>query len=595
MIEAGNYEIGIANVDGQTLDDIVLLTIAQTTETIEVSGEAPPAAPGAAKLDRQELQRMPGTGGDVVRALTAMPGVVNLQMPLGYSGVVIRGSSPQDSKVLVDDFEIPVLFHNIGFRAVVPAEAIAVARLHPGRLRRRLRPRVVGHRRRSTTRAGSDERTTQAEVSLIDGGLLAQGTLGPKTRYMFGLRRSTIDFVLPSIIPDSVDLSLTTVPSYYDEQFRIDHELNEKWTLRCRASARRHVRAATRRRTTTPDKRFFNRTRFMRLTAAARYHDGPWTANLALSGPRAGVHVRGRAVPADRRHGSRRSRRAPRSCARGRRRSGSRTSSGAPAPRRRSAATSIDIALPRERREGEPIAALRSEGHLAQLQRARLDPRLRGVDVGDARTSIRAMRATTGAARRRVRASRRESRSQPRGEIQVKLTPTLTARLPSGAYRRPPEFQTENLYTNIEAEHSTQIDRRPAVRAAATACACRRSAYYTDRTQLITRDDDGTTRQQRPRHDRTAPSCSRRIAAARGSRWLSYSYSHSTRVDHPGEPERLFTFDQPHSLNAAASWKRQALAARRSVPAVLGPAVHAGDRRRCSTAIATSTSRSTAR
>ena len=45
-----------------------------------------------------------------------------------------------------------------------------------------------------------------------------------------------------------------------------------------------------------------------------------------------------------------------------------------------------------------------------------------------------------------------------------------------------------------------------------------------------------------------------RIAAVRGSAG-SYSYSHSTRVDHPGDERRLFTYDQPHSLNAAASWK----------------------------------------
>jgi hypothetical protein len=37
--------------------------------------------------------------------------------------------------------------------------------------------------------------------------------------------------------------------------------------------------------------------------------------------------------------------------------------------------------------------------------------------------------------------------------------------------------------------------------------------------------------------------------------WLSYSLSHSTRVDLPGQEERLFTYDQPHSLNAAASWQ----------------------------------------
>ena len=192
IVEAPGFNPSIATAASLALDDIVMLTIEQTNEPIEVSGEAPAEAPGAAQLDRQELQRVPGTGGDVVRALTVMPGVVNLQIPLGYSGVVIRGSSPQDSKVLIDDFEIPVLFHNIGFRAVVPAEAIETLDFIPGGF-------DVGYGRASsgivslTTRPGSDERTTQAEVSFIDGGLLAQGRIDKKTRYMFGVRRSTID------------------------------------------------------------------------------------------------------------------------------------------------------------------------------------------------------------------------------------------------------------------------------------------------------------------------------------------------------------------------------------------------------------------
>ncbi len=52
--------------------------------------------------------------------------------------------------------------------------------------------------------------------------MLAQGTLGERTKSMMGFRRSTIDLVLPSIIPAGADLSLTTVPSYYDGQLRID-------------------------------------------------------------------------------------------------------------------------------------------------------------------------------------------------------------------------------------------------------------------------------------------------------------------------------------------------------------------------------------
>ena len=36
---------------------------------------------------------------------------------------------------------------------------------------------------------------------------------------------------------------------------------------------------------------------------------------------------------------------------------------------------------------------------------------------------------------------------------------------------------------------------------------------------------------------------------------MSYTYAHSRRVDHPGDESRLFSYDQPHNLNAAASWR----------------------------------------
>src|SRR5262249_12451689 len=38
--------------------------------------------------------------------------------------------------------------------------------------------------------------------------------------------------------------------------------------------------------------------------------------------------------------------------------------------------------------------------------------------------------------------------------------------------------------------------------------------------------------------------------------WLSASLSRSTRIDYPGAMERLFDYDQPVTINAAASWKK---------------------------------------
>ena len=147
-----------------------------------------------------------------------------------------------------------------------------------------------------------------------------------------------------------------------------------------------------------------------------------------------------------------------------------------------------------------------------------------------------------------------KSRSQPRGELEVKLAEDVTARLSAGAYRRPPEFQTEILETSS----------RPSARSR-TSSACSTSRARASRVQaldLLHRSLEADhaqhgrlARQQRPRHDERRRAARDAIAAGRGSAGCSYSYSHSTRVDHPGERERLFTYDQPHSINAAVSWK----------------------------------------
>ncbi|MGE3455048.1 MAG: carboxypeptidase regulatory-like domain-containing protein [Kofleriaceae bacterium] len=551
IVESRGHGVGLANVTGRSLDDIVLLTEAQTSETIEIEGNAPAASPGAAQLDRQELQRVPGTGGDVVRALTVMPGVVNLQIPLGYSGVVIRGSSPQDSKVLIDDFEVPVLFHNIGFRAIVPAETIASLDYIPGGF-------DVAYGRASsgivllTTRPGSEQRTTQAEISVIDGGLLAQGMIGDRTRYMVGLRRSVIDFLLPSIIPDSVDLSLTTVPRYWDEQLRIDHQLSSKWDLTLSNVGTDDIFELYATKDDDADtKRFFNRTRFMRLTGAARYKDGPWQANLALSGLLqefrfdAGIYQRVRFVTPVVTPRAEVSKSMPKAA-------GLTDVVWRAGAEAQVGYADIDLALPVERREGEPYPPIDFKDTAVQFNGSVWTPNFATWSAIAANLDPR-IRVTTGV-RAEYFGRGEEFSVQPRGELSVKLTKPLTLRLAAGAYRRPPEYQSEYLEKHLKAERSKQTilglqyEPREGLR-------LQGSVYYTDRTSLITHNMDNTL----GNNGWGTTTGAEALATYRGGpwfAWLSYSYSHSTRVDRPGAKRRLFDFDQPHSLNAAASWKR---------------------------------------
>jgi outer membrane receptor protein involved in Fe transport len=142
---------------------------------------------------------------------------------------------------------------------------------------------------------------------------------------------------------------------------------------------------------------------------------------------------------------------------------------------------------------------------------------------------------------------------QPRGELQIKLPAQLTARFTAGLYTRPPEYQSEVLTKQLDAERATQAiaglmyEPRDGVRVQG-------SVYYTDRDRLIVHDEMGGLVND-GRGTTTGAELLATYRTADWFTWLSYSYSHSTRIDHPGDARRLFDYDQPHSLNAAASWK----------------------------------------
>jgi hypothetical protein len=549
IVLADGYGAALGTATEGASDDIVLLADAQVSETIEVKGERPPQAQGATTLDRETLQRMPGARNDVMQTLSAMPGVASYPLPLGESGVVIRGSSPQDSKILIDDFEVPMLYHYVGFRSVVPSDAIDTLEYVPGGF-------DVAYGRASsgivslTTRAGDDKRGQQFETSAGELGVLAQGTFH-RGRYMVAFRRSAIDLVLPYMIPDDVDLALTTVPRYYDGQLRIDYALSDRWTLRLSGLGSDDAMELYASRDKNPDKRFLDRGRFLRLTASAHYHDGPLTAKLAVSGiAQQSIFERGLYQHID-------------------------VSSPALTTRAEVARSAehwgglsdvlwrtgfevvtarhhLDLAAPGERREGEPPAAddpmdtsTSYTGH---------------VDTGD----VAGWTNAAAALDERVKASvgvrvdaytrANDLAVQPRGELAFTLTDKLVARVSGGAYSRPAEYKTELLDPTLEAERSRQVmggvryEPTDGVRVQA-------SLYYTQRTNLITRD---LTTGELSNDGHGASYGGELLATlSRGPwfGWLTYAYSHSTRVDAPTGMSRLFDYDQPHSLNAAASYR----------------------------------------
>jgi outer membrane receptor protein involved in Fe transport len=90
------------------------------------------------------------------------------------------------------------------------------------------------------------------------------------------------------------------------------------------------------------------------------------------------------------------------------------------------------------------------------------------------------------------------------------------------------------------------------------------SLYYTDRDNLIARDTMTGALGNTGRGTTYGAELLATYKQGPWFAWLTYAYSHSTRIDAPGMDGRLFDYDVPHSLNAAASyrWKHWQVGAR---------------------------------
>ena len=181
------------------------------SEVIRVSGRPPSGPP--LHLDTAAVRTQPGAGNDVLRALQSLPGVA--RTPFGLGGLALRGTAPRDTKVYLDDIEVPLLDHFGGIASFLPTAAVDEVTLEPGGASVRY-GRGLGGVAIVTSRTGrGDDWRVGGEISLISAGALAEGPGPLKGSWLVGVRRSYFDALIGAA---GVDLVL--VPRYGDAQLR---------------------------------------------------------------------------------------------------------------------------------------------------------------------------------------------------------------------------------------------------------------------------------------------------------------------------------------------------------------------------------------
>lgn len=207
-------------------------------EEVTVRGTRPPREVTKRTLEQRELNRIPGTGGDALRAIQNLPGIARAP---GLAGLlIVRGAAPQETGTYVDGTFVPIIYHFGGLSSVIPTEMLDHIDFYPGNFSTYFGrhtggvidvgvkdPAVKKEPRSAFDPARAGVRAL-VQADLIDARTVVQGPVGD-TGWNFAVagRRSYVDVWLKPAL-EQLGSGVTTAPVYYDYQVMLQRDWDRK-------------------------------------------------------------------------------------------------------------------------------------------------------------------------------------------------------------------------------------------------------------------------------------------------------------------------------------------------------------------------------
>lgn len=250
---------------------------------IESRAEQPPERVKSTSMSAEEIQTAPGTQGDPLRALQNLPGVA--RSPGGLGILVLRGASPNQSRVFMGGHALPRAFHSLAISSVVPAAAIDRMEFVPSNFDARFGDATGGVVLLHPAQLQREGVHGYGRLDLLGGGAVASGPL-KKGAYLVAAQRGWADGVLRLVERVNPALNLL-MPRYYDYQAFFEYPVARRGTLVARAlgagdriQARMLDPNASELRATTG---FEVVSQFHRADLSYRVRHGPWSFWLTPS------------------------------------------------------------------------------------------------------------------------------------------------------------------------------------------------------------------------------------------------------------------------------------------------------------------------
>jgi len=167
-------------------------------------------------LQSAEIELIPGNFGDPIKVVRNLPGVARPYF--ASPAIIVRGSSPEDTRVYVDGVLVPLIYHFGGLRSIIPIGMIDSIDFLPGNFSAYYGQSMGGVLDVKLKRLRPDAVHGYTDVNVFDAGAWLEAPIGDDAAIAVALRRSYIDSVLTWAVPDNAPVDVLTAPRYWDYQ-----------------------------------------------------------------------------------------------------------------------------------------------------------------------------------------------------------------------------------------------------------------------------------------------------------------------------------------------------------------------------------------
>lgn len=186
---------------------------------------------GAIRLSIETIKNLPTLGGepDVLKAVQLLPGVKFGNE--GTSGLFVRGGTPDQNLILLDDVPVYNAAHLFGFTSIFHPYALGGVELYKGAFPARYGGRLSSVLDIRTREGNPNTFKGQARIGIISSNLLLEGPLiKGKASYLISARRSLYEvYTLPvRLVQRSYSQGAYTNFYFYDVNARLDWHLSPR-------------------------------------------------------------------------------------------------------------------------------------------------------------------------------------------------------------------------------------------------------------------------------------------------------------------------------------------------------------------------------